>query len=100
MEQGNKAATLAMTPAQYGEAKAAFLARAEALRKGKVLPIESDAPQTPTAPALSDAPADGPVSTSSTSRAPAPYLQDGRSVRELDEAEYQSRRADYVKRSK
>jgi hypothetical protein len=91
----NKAATLALSAGEYDQAKAAFLASAEALRKGKASQAVSDAQQASTAP--SDAPGDGPISTSSTSQAPAPHHANSRAtVIGLNEADYRARRVEYL----
>ncbi|SAL06063.1 hypothetical protein AWB81_07425 [Caballeronia arationis] len=57
MSYETKAATLALSAGEYDQAKAAFLAGFEAIRRGKVPQALSDAQQASTA--LSDAPADG-----------------------------------------
>ncbi|SAK97113.1 hypothetical protein AWB75_07081 [Caballeronia catudaia] len=92
MTNRTKAETLAMTPGDYHEAKAAFLADAEALRKGKAPQPESEAPQASTAQI------DGATSTSNTSRTPAPHVKARQSALEMSDAEYQAERAGYLAR--
>jgi hypothetical protein len=97
MTQRSKAETLALSVDEYSAARATLLADAEALRKGQKAPqTTNDAPQASTTP--SDAPVDGPISTSSTNRAPSPHAGRPRTVIGMTREEYDAERKAYLAR--